>query len=170
MSTFLSKIIVRSITKVVRSTAKFDIAIDNIMDKFKDSCPPREELLKIVKQKNQIQSSLSQVYTILNTLNETTTTASNLINTLDGTVKIIKRIPTPTAIAGIGIPVSILTTLSDTLDKLGRFIEGGKGALDTLPSAFKQISSSANQIVNKLQILDSVLNPCLDQLLQGMNQ
>ena len=51
MSTFLSKIIVRSITKVVRSTAKFDIAIDNIMDKFKDSCPPREELLKIVKQK-----------------------------------------------------------------------------------------------------------------------
>ena len=68
MSTFLSKIIVRSITKVVRSTAKFDIAIDNIMDKFKDFCPPREELLKIVKQKNQIQSSLSQVYTILNTL------------------------------------------------------------------------------------------------------
>jgi hypothetical protein len=58
MSTFLSKIIVRSITKVVRSTAKFDIAIDNIMDKFKDSCPPREELLKIIRQKNQIQTSL----------------------------------------------------------------------------------------------------------------
>jgi hypothetical protein len=65
MSTFLSKIIVRSITKVVRSTAKFDIAIDNIMDKFKDSCPPREELLKIIRQKNQIQTSLiSSLYYI----------------------------------------------------------------------------------------------------------
>jgi hypothetical protein len=73
MSTFLSKIIVRSITKVVRSTAKFDIAIDNIMDKFKDSCPPREELLKIIKTKKPNIKLHYHKYTILNTLNKTTT-------------------------------------------------------------------------------------------------
>jgi hypothetical protein len=169
MSGFLSKIIVRSITKVIKSTSKFDIAIDDIIDKFKDSCPPKKELLRIIKQKNQISNSLSQVLTILNTLNTTTNSAKKLITTLNITVKIIKSIPVPTAVAGVGIPINVITKLSDTLDVLGNVIAGGKGALDALPPAFKQISSSANQIVNKLQILDSVLNPCLDQLLQGMN-
>jgi hypothetical protein len=95
MSGFLSKIIVRSITKVIKSTSKFDIAIDDIIDKFKDSCPPKKELLRIIKQKNQISNSLSQVLTILNTLNTTTNSAKNLITTLNITVKIIKSIPVP---------------------------------------------------------------------------
>jgi hypothetical protein len=41
MSGFLSKIVIKTITKVVKNTSKFDIAVDDLIDKFKDSCPPQ---------------------------------------------------------------------------------------------------------------------------------
>ena len=170
MSGFLSKIVVKSITKVIKSTSKFDIAIDDIIDKFKDSCPPKKELLRIIKQKNQISNSLSQVLTILNTLNTTTNSAKNLITTLDITVKIIKSIPVPTAVAGVGIPIKVITILADTLDVLSNVIAAGKGAIDIVPPAYKQISSSANDIISKLNQLDLVLNPCINDIMQDLNE
>ena len=42
---FLSKLLVKSITKTIKSTAKFELAVDDLIEKFKDSCPPKSELI-----------------------------------------------------------------------------------------------------------------------------
>jgi len=68
MGGFLSKIVIKTITKVVKNTSRFDIVIDDLIDKFKDSCPPKPELLRLVKQKNQIQSALTNLTDTINTL------------------------------------------------------------------------------------------------------
>ena len=49
---FLSKILIKTTTNVVKNTARFELAVDDLASKFEDSCPPKDELLKIVQQKN----------------------------------------------------------------------------------------------------------------------
>ena len=89
MSTFLSKLVIKSITRVVKNTSKFDIVVDDLIDKFKDSCPPKPELLRLVAQKNQIQSALSNLTDSINTLQTTADTTETIISVVSTAVRVI---------------------------------------------------------------------------------
>lgn len=167
MTAFLSKIIIKSITKVVKNTAKFDLAVDDLNDQFKNSCPPKEDLLRIVKQKNQIQTGLSSIVGVLTTLESTTSTAENLLTGLQTAIRVIKVLPIPT---GLGLPVGIITTFADALDTLGDVVKGGKGAIKIIPQALDTIIKSAQNIIQKLNTLDLAINVCVEELSEGMTQ
>ena len=161
----LSKILTKSITRVIKNLTKFEIAIDNMIDKFKDSCPSKPELLNIVRQKNQIQTALENVIGAFNTVEATAQTTQTLVSTVGGAVKIIKSLPFPVAVPpGAGIPVNVITLLADSLDTLGDILKGAKGALKVVPSASKTITEAATIVLTKLQKLDIVLNACIEEL------
>ena len=90
---FLSKLLIKSITKVIKNLTKFEVAIDAMVDKFKNSCPPKKELLQIVKQKNQIQGALENVVGAFNTVEATAETTNTIVTTVSTAVKVIKAIP-----------------------------------------------------------------------------
>ena len=174
MGGFLSKIVIKTITKVVKNTSRFDIVIDDLIDKFKDSCPPKPELLRLVKQKNQIQSALTNLTDTINTLQTTGEVTNDLIGAVSTAVKVIKSIPVPTAIippsGGVGIPVNVLTILSDSLDQLGKLLDGARGSVKVIPVAAKVIQTSIQNILTKLGQLDLVINKCIEELATGLNQ
>lgn len=167
----LSKILTKSITTVIKNLTKFEVAIDAMIDKFKDSCPPKAELLAIVKQKNQIQGALENVIGAFNTVEATAQTTQTIVDTVSGAVKVIKTLPFPVAVPpGAGIPVNVITLLADSLDTLGDLLKGAKGALKVVPSAGKTITEAASIVLTKLQQLDTVLNVCIEELAEGMTQ
>ncbi len=171
MSSFLTKILTKAITKVIKDLTKFEVIIDDLIDKFKESCPPKDELLKIVQQKNQIQTALTTVTKSFNTVESTAQTTETLITTVGTAVKVIKAIPLPTSVPpGVGIPVNVITILADSLDTLGKLLDGAKGAVSVVPKAAKTISDSASIVLTKLQLLDGVLNKCIEDLAEGMTQ
>ena len=164
---FLSKILIKSITKVIKNLTKFEIAIDNMVEKFKDSCPSKPELLAIVRQKNQIQGALENVIGAFNTVEATAQTTQTLVSTVSGAVRIIKALPFPVSVPpGVGIPVNVITILADSLDTLGDLLKGAKGSLKVVPTASKIITDAASTILTKLQTLDIVLNACIEELAQ----
>ena len=167
MTAFLSKIIVKSITKVVKNTAKFDLAVDDLIDQFKDTCPPKDDLLRIVKQKNQIQTGLNSIVGVLTTLESTASSAENLLVGIKAAIQVIKVLPIPT---GFGLPVGIITTFADALDTLGDVVKGGKGAIKIIPQALDTIIKSAQNVIQKLNTLDSAVNKCVEELSEGMTQ
>lgn len=163
----LSKILTKSITKVIKNLTKFEIAIDDMIDKFKDSCPSKPELLTIVRQKNQIQGALENVIGAFNTVEATAQTTETLVSTVSGAVRIIKSLPFPVSVPpGAGIPVNVITILADSLDTLGDLLKGAKGALKVVPTASKTITEAASIVLTKLQKLDIVLNACIEELAQ----
>jgi division protein CdvB (Snf7/Vps24/ESCRT-III family) len=174
MSDFLSKIVIKTITKVVKNTSKFDIVVDDLIDKFKDSCPPKPELLRLVKQKNQIQSALTNLTNSINTLQTTGEVTNDLIGAVRTAVRVIKTIPVPTAIippgGGVGIPIRVITILADSLDALGKVLDGAKGAVKVIPTAIRVIQTSAQNVLTKLGQLDLVINKCIEELAAGLNQ
>jgi hypothetical protein len=168
---FLSKLLIKSITKVIKNLTKFEVAIDAMVDKFKNSCPPKKELLQIVKQKNQIQGALENVVGAFNTVEATAETTNTIVTTVSTAVKVIKAIPVPVSFPpGAGIPINVITLLADSLDTLGDLLKGAKGALKVVPQAGKTIQDAAQTIITKLQQLDGVLNVCIEELAEGMTQ
>ena len=157
------KIIISSISNVVKNSIKFEDSIDKLLSRFEDSCPSRDELLSIIDSKNQTTEALQQTQQALSTLEKTTNTVDKVITGIDVTVKTIKAIPAPTAVLGVGIPINVLTILSDVLDMLGKLIDQGKGALSVIPQSTKTINSSITQVLNKLVEIDSAINKCLQQ-------
>ena len=174
MSVAISKLIISNITKVVKNTAKFDIVVDDLIEEFKNSCPPKPRLLNIVKQKNQIQSALSNITSTVNTVETLASTANTLATSIGVSIGIIKAIPVPTAIippgGGVGIPINVITILADSLDTLGNLAAGAKGASGIVPVASKVIVTSLNNILSKLSLLDLVINKCIEELAAGLNQ
>jgi hypothetical protein len=174
MSEAVNKLVLKTIIKVIKNTSKFDIVINDLIAKFKDSCPPKPELLRLVKQKNQIQSALTNLTNSINTLQTTGEVTNDLIGAVRTAVRVIKTIPVPTAIippgGGVGIPIRVITVLADSLDALGKVLEGAKGVVSIIPQAARIIQKSILNVLTKLSLLDLVINKCIEELAVGLNQ
>ena len=166
----LGKLLVKSTTRVIKNTAKFELAVDDLIEKFNLSCPPKDQLLKIVEQKNQIQSALQNVLGEFSKVDKTVKTTETIVTTVEAAVRVIKAIPVPTSVPpGVGIPINVITLLADSLDTLGDLVKGAKGSLKIVPTVSKSVTESAQIILDKLTELDGKLNICIEELAEGMN-
>ncbi len=46
----LGKLLVKSTTRAIKNTAKFELAVDDLIEKFSEACPPKDQLLEIVRK------------------------------------------------------------------------------------------------------------------------
>ena len=125
------KVILGVITRTVKSTSRFNIAVNSIKTQFDNGCPAPQELTKIIQQKNQINQALTQALRALGTIQSTAGTINGILTGIDAAITSIKAIPIPSAItplapAGIGpslIPGRIFPALSDSLITLRDFVK-----------------------------------------------
>jgi hypothetical protein len=165
------KVILKVITQTVKSTARFDIAINSIKTQFDNGCPVPQELVKIIQSKNQINQALTQALGALTTINSTAGTINGILTGIDAAITTIKAIPIPSAItplapAGVGpslIPGRIFPILSDALITLRDFVKTNKGVVNQVPSAISSIQAAIQKTINLLNSLDILISRCLNQ-------
>ena len=165
------KVILGVITRTVKSTARFDIAVNSIKTQFDNGCPAPQELTKIIQSKNQINQALTQALGALSTIEKTSGTIKGVLDAMDIAIKAIKAIPIPSAItplapAGIGpslIPGKIFPTLSDALIILRDFVKTNKGIVEQIPPAISSIQAAIQKTINLLNSLDALILKCLNE-------
>jgi hypothetical protein len=163
----LDTIIINAILKSAKSTSKFDVSIDAMLEKFEEACPPKQELIKLIQQKNQMTDALTNVSKSLEGLEKLGTTTSNLLNGLSAAVTVIKAIPIPTSVPpGVGIPVNVLTIYSDVLDALREAINKGKGIVAVIPQSVGIINDLVKKTIEKLGTLDGAFSLCLTEMFE----
>lgn len=122
----------------------------------------------VISSKNQLSSALSSVQGPLNALTTTGSTLSTIIGTVKNAIKIIKAIPVPTAIippfGGIGVPINVLTILSDSLDQLDKLLTYGKGVTEAIPKLVGGVSGMINTTITGLNSLDGSIQPVVTTL------
>ena len=151
------------VKNAVKSSVKFEIAIDPIIAKLKTACPPKAELDKILAQKNQLTKSLTAVETSLSTLSKTSTTINGVVTGVDIAIKVIKVLPIPVSVPpGVGLPANVLTGLSSTLDVLSILIKESKGVISQISPSLKLITDIISKVKSKLSQLDGLLAGCLE--------
>lgn len=166
----LDKTIISLLMNVIKNISKFESGINNIQDNFKNSCPSKTELLKFIKSKNQITNALTQVQSQLQVFNKTKITIEKTNEIFSKIITAIKIIPFPTAVAGVGIPVSALTSLSEVLDIVGDKLKQGKGIIKVIPGISNDINKYISDITNKLKILDGSILKCLEGELVNLSE
>ena len=122
----------------------------------------------IIDNKNKISSALTSVQAPLNSLVTTSSTLDTIVGTVKNAIKIIKAIPVPTAIipptGGIGVPINVLTILSDSLDQLDKLLTYGKGVTQAVPQLVGGVTGMINTTVTGLNGLDASVNPVITTL------
>ena len=163
--------IVGSMVKnATKSAVKFELAIDPLIAQLQKSCPPRAEIDKILAQKNQLEQALTQIQSSLDTLTGTGDTINGVLSTVDTSISVIKVLPVPTSVPpGVGIPLNIITTLSDTLDTLGTIVREGKGVISQVAPSTQIITDIISKVQSKLSQLEGLIAGCLEAETEGMS-
>lgn len=165
----LGTIIAGLVRNAARSLVNFELAVDPIIERLQQSCPPKAELEAIIRQKNSITTALTQVQTALNTMVQTGQTVNGIINVTSIAVRVIKNLPLPTSVPpGVGIPISVINRFTDTLIKLSDLIKTNKGVVASIAPAVQSLNGDIQTILGKLAQLDTLLAGCLEQATVGL--
>ena len=165
----LGIVIAGLVRNAARSLVNFELAIDPLIERLQQSCPPKVELEIIISQKNSIATALTQTQTALNTMVQTGQTVTGIINVTDIALRVIKNLPLPTSVPpGVGIPISIINRFTDTLIKLSDLIKTNRGIVASITPAVQSLNGDIQTILGKLAQLDTLLAGCLEQATIGL--
>lgn len=159
----LGTVIAGLVRNAARSLVNFELAVDPLIERLQQSCPPKVELEIIIRQKNSITTALTQTQTALNTMVQTGQTVNGIINITDIAVRVIKNLPLPTSVPpGVGIPISVINRFTDTLIKLSDLIKVSKGVVSSIAPAVQSLNNDIQTILSALARLDVLLVGCLE--------
>jgi hypothetical protein len=148
-----------------------DRALSTILSKInelKNSCPNAPELAKIITIRNQIVDSLNSIKSTVNTISSITTPLDIIIPTLNTAISVLKLLPAPSAVPpGVGLPVGVILTASDGLNTVQTLLKQTETQLDSFDSILDYITSTIDDILSQLSLLDALINKCKNELPQS---
>ena len=115
----------------------------------------------IIDNINSLQDALITIQQPLTTLSVTSENLKKVIKTVSTTIKVIKAIPAPVAIFGVGIPINVLTILSDALVQLDKLITSGKGITKLVPIIINAVLGMISQTIKSLNEAILKIEPTL---------
>jgi len=134
-------------------------AIDTEINKFKDSCPPREVLLKTIEIKNNINSGLSNIEKAINNTKTSSNTVNNILTGSELLISIATILPAPNQFTTLGVTNTFATRLID----LKEAIKVGKGLSKSLNDLSQTLRGIVVSVQAKIDLLDQVIFRCTEE-------
>ena len=125
-------------------------------DKVKDTIenPSKEDLDKLIATKNKLVKTINGTLKVIEVTTKTLAVTGTLINLTDTAYKLLKNVPTPTAIAGVGIPISVVNNIEDAKIFLANNIGKYKHINNTSLSILKLLELALGTVLDLLEVLD----------------
>jgi hypothetical protein len=124
------------------------------------TCPPKADLTEIIAIKNKLVHQLNNTLNTINKASKTLEISSNAIESLNTAYQILKFLPTPSAVGGIGIPIFVINNIQDVKiflsNNIERFKQGNNGILTIVETLINTLS----QIIDFLNLLDKITQYC----------
>jgi hypothetical protein len=124
------------------------------------SCPPQDQINTLILIKNKLVKQLNISYTSIQTSSKLLNINDQLITGIETSYNVLKFLPTPSAIAGVGIPISVINNIQDIKD----FLKGLSGKLKSTNSSISSIINPLEDILVKvisyLNFIDKITQIC----------
>ena len=144
-----------SVIKLIVSNKSLIInQILDLLKKFERGCPIPSELERIIKIRNEIVELLIQMRDEINKVNTVIKPLNETLPILDTTISILKLIPIPTAIGGVGVPMSVPIVYGDVLAISKETVT----FLSSNVSAFSAIKDFIVEVIDEILVLLSQLD------------
>jgi hypothetical protein len=165
----ISGIVARQVGAIQgKVTAQVQGRVLAILSKFTNQCPTSKEMQIIISQRNNLLKVINSFESRLNRLKGTANKFDRVISTLKTAIRIIKNIPLPTAIippmsGGLGIPIKILTTYSDALIRLNKYLDVLEADKEGVIAIINSTSNTLANLKQRLTSVDLAIQECSKQ-------
>ena len=129
-----------------------------------NTCPPNSIIQSTIVSKNKLVKKLNTLMKTVDSTNKLLGVNEDVIKALDIGLKILENLPIPVAVAGVGIPMNIITGVQQLIKKLEpqinklSTINGGSLLIITLLKKYIQ------QLIKLLNTLDIVIQHCYQEI------
>ena len=131
-----------------------------ILKKFSNQCPDSKELQQIITTRNTLIKHIDSFQKRVNKFSTTSKKLDSTAKTIRRRIQIITSIPIPTAVSGVGIPISILTLYSNALIKLNKTVDSLESESAAIKILISSISPQLTGLKTRLQSVDKAIEQC----------
>ena len=155
-------IAVYGVSKVQELLDKSKLNPQAAFEEIKDivTCPPRDEIDKLIATKNKLVKKINDTLNVIKNTTNALTISEGIILTIDITYQVLKNLPTPSAVAGVGIPISVINGIQDVKTFLSNNIGKFKAVNTATLSILKLLESVLTQVLSLLTLLDLLTQFC----------
>ena len=156
------------VSKVQELIEKYKVDPKTAFDEIKEliTCPPKEDIDKLIAKKNKLVNKINNTLVVINQTTDILTTSEKILGITSPIIKVLRQLPLPTAVGGVGIPVSFINGIRDTLkflDKLvGRLLQVNTVTLAIL-NLLRETLTLVLSLLNFLDLLTQFCYPGTDQ-------
>jgi len=164
-------IILSLLKQAITSNDRFNKSLENLLTQLSESCPSEDNLKKLIKEKNNLSNAIGQSLPYLQQAEKAGNSLSTILTALRIIIQILKNLPLPTSVPpGVGVPALVLNKFSDILIKSDKKIDETSAIVNSISSAVSIIKSFIEETSQKIQVLDSLLEVCFQQVTQDMSE
>lgn len=150
------------VTGVFKLVEKKKNKVEDLKNKF--SCPTEEKLLELINKKNKLVKQLNNTLTVIDSTIKALGIAGGIIEALNLAYQILKNIPVPSAVGGVGVPISTINNVQDAKDKIDKTITGLRAVNIGTLSILVILQQTLTQALEYLKLLDSLIQTCSPDL------
>lgn len=140
--------------------AKARSKILEYLREYSQSCPTVIEFQSIIQTLNNIQGITNQVVKRVNTFQKLAVRLDSTISTVNTLVNILRILPVPTAILGVGVPIGVTNSYAEFLVDSAELLEDLKNEQRAIRTITGSAGSQINNINNLLNRLLNILQRC----------
>ena len=123
-------------------------------------CPTSDVTEQLLNIKNKLYTKLTQTTQILDSTTKALGITTGVLGAMNITIKLIKNTPAPTAVGGVGIPISTINKIQETIKNM----EGTVGKLSNISAGTLTVvvivNSSLSLLLKYLSLVDMVIQHC----------
>ena len=136
-----------------------------------NSCPNNSKLRQLIAKKNRLVKQLNNIYKTVSALTATVAGITAIITAFRAAIKIILKLPIPQAVPpGIGIPVGLTTTFSNTVTKIEKKLDAAQTLSAATLGALAFLQGALAFAIKYLNILDANIQKCVNESGGNINQ
>ena len=124
------------------------------------SCPPKSEIDKLVATKNKLVKKINNTLTVINKTTDTLAKSEEILSITSPAIKLIRQLPTPVAVLGVGIPLNVITKVQDVLKFLDSLVEKLLYVNTTTLAILNLLKGVLSQVLSLLKLLDILTQYC----------
>lgn len=124
------------------------------------TCPTPDTLNKLLNTKNKLYKKINNITNTIDVTTKALGITTGILGGLDIALQIFKNLPIPVAVAGVGLPMNVITKVQDSIKKL----EGTITKLSAISAGSLVILVSIRQVLTQLMqylsLLDMLIQHC----------
>ena len=158
----LSLIATYGVSEVKKLLEKAKTNPQAAFDAIKDTitCPPQNEITQLIATKNKLVKKINSTLTVITNTTDALAKSEKILGITSPTIKLLRQLPTPVAVAGVGIPLNVITGVQDTLKKLDTLVEKLLYVNSTTLAILTLLRVVLAQILDFLNLLDLLTQFC----------